>query len=347
MEAEKRTINYLIHILKLDDTNIVKSALKEQMETYRNKPEKKTWLRHAINCCIKYNINYELNPSSLLVKQIIHKAWISEYQQLLNATTLKYYRDKTYPKLNWELNFYTGGEFWLKAKAGALLLNSRTNSNCTRCNEGITETIEHLLWTCKANFNNEQNRKNLQLLWGFIPSIIEGISKQDEIPSEENDFLELATKWLLSDNSHGQAINISGKIIKKFYNERPEILLYNSIIGNTGNTGNTRNTNGINHIEITGESNDEEPYHTVITGNSNDEKLMANSQLSFHGNTNSGEPRMLGQAIQIHGNSNFGEPRRSGQTKQFHGDAKIEDPWSIIPSKGQGETKCDVPMSRN
>ena len=76
---------------------------------------------HAIKCCEKYKFNYEQNPSKLLVKQTIQKAWVSEYQQMLGATTLKYYRNKIYLKLNWALNFYTGGEFWLKAKAGALL----------------------------------------------------------------------------------------------------------------------------------------------------------------------------------------------------------------------------------
>ena len=319
MEAEKRTINYLIHLLKLDDKNIVKLALNEQIDIYRNKPDKKTWYKHAIDCCQKYNINYEQLPSTLLVKQVIYNAWIQQYQQLLNATTLKYYKGKIYPKLNRELNFYTGGEFWLKAKAGALLLNSRTNSNCTRCNDGKIETLEHFLWTCKGNFINDQNRSILQQLWGLIPKTIEGLSKDDVIPLTETVFLELATEWLLSDNCHGQAINITGKIIKKFYNERPEILLYNSIIGNTRNNNEIHQV--ITYMDFTGNTNTEETRQSIdededsgiiktdTIGKTNTVDTMVVNHISIQGNANTGEPGMIGHETQIHGDANTDDPR--------------------------------------
>ena len=129
--------------------------------------------------------------------------------------------------------------------------------------------------------------------------------KQDVIPLEENDFLELATKWLLSDNCHGQAINITGKIIKKFYNARPEILLYNSIIGNT------RNNNGINQLITSvgtiGNTNTDEPRPSM-----DDEKEIGTVQIDVNGESNAEEPRAVNH-ISIQGNANTGEPGMIGQ----------------------------------
>ena len=148
-------------------------------------------------------------------------------------------------------------------------------------------------------------------------------------------FLELATLWVLSDNSHGNAINITGKIIKKCYNARPEILLYQSLHGNIRNT---RNINGINHlitsVVITGNTNTEEPRISIdeeenkeitqieVNGESNILKPGTDNHRTIHGNANYGEPRMIRQAIQVHGETNSEDPRTSILNIQDEGNCK-------------------------
>ena len=237
MEAEKRTINYLIHLLKIDNNHIVKLVIQEQLQQYYSNPTKKSWLLHAINCCKRYDINFLLLQSPNIIKHTIRNKWILEYQEMIDtASTLKYYKQKLIPKLNNKLNLHTGGDFWLKAKSGSLLLNIRSNTICNRCKEGKIESLEHLLWLCKHNTEIVNIKQQILQLWGSLPLSIDGEVKPEYIPTQNCIYLELGTKWLLNDNLHGSLINLCGTILKKLYNLRPETILFATQIHVVGHT---------------------------------------------------------------------------------------------------------------
>ena len=159
------------------------------------------------------------------------------------ASTLKYYKQKVIPKLNNKLNLHTGGDFWLKAKSGSLLLNIRSNTICNRCKEEKIESLEHLLWLCKHNNDIENIKQQILQLWDSLPLSIDGEVKPEYIPTKNCPYLELGTKWLLNDNMHGSLINLCGTILKKLYNLRPESILFATQIHVVKNTKYKKNNN--------------------------------------------------------------------------------------------------------
>ncbi len=231
MEAEKRTINYLAHIQKLNTDNIVKTVLLEQSEIYNNKNTSQIWLTHAIKCCNKYNIDYKNIPKKDIIKEIIQHSWILEYNTNLNESESlsTYYAEKTKPKINYKLNLQTGGDFWLKARSGCLILNYKTNQSCSRCDENALETTNHLLWECPNNIFLDNYEQHIQQLWKLLPSNINGHNKPEYNTcndNERNGYLILSTNFIFNDMVNGQIINIVGTMIKESYKIRPESLQY-------------------------------------------------------------------------------------------------------------------------
>ncbi len=247
-EAEKRTINYLLHLMKLDNKNIVKLVLLEQLEIYNDNPSKQTWLQHAIKCCQKYGITYTDKITSYIVKDIVRKKWIIEYNEMMeDSPTLKYYKTKEIPYINKKLNLIAGGEYWIKAKSGCLLINNRKHTTCTRCTTSEIETLEHMLWLCPTNYIDNMLKKGLYELWGMLPPKLDIYSKTNIIPTISNEYIILSVQWILDDSTSGSIINVAGNIIKKIFKSRPETQEYNLYIRNSrSNNTNDNNDSGDN-----------------------------------------------------------------------------------------------------
>jgi hypothetical protein len=97
--ADKLTINYLYHIQKLNDDNMVKLIFLEMKSLYENTPSKTSWLKHAIKICEKYNLNPFMPQSKQHVRKTIYDTWIVYYKTLAeNKSSLVFY-DKTDRKL--------------------------------------------------------------------------------------------------------------------------------------------------------------------------------------------------------------------------------------------------------
>ena len=148
------------------------------------------------------------------------------------ATTLHIYRYKIKPKINYKLNMHTGGEYWIKAKAGSLLLNSRVNDHCSRCDSDKIETMNHLLWECESNIFLDNYELNIYKLWSLLPLVYNNQSKPNYDTCSDIDrqkFLSACTDYVFNDEVSGHIINITGNIISDTYKTRPEIIQYNLI----------------------------------------------------------------------------------------------------------------------
>ena len=233
IEADKRTINYLAHIQNLSTDNIVKIAFLEQEETYNNNQNTKCWLQHAITCCSKYNIDYKLIPNANIIKKMIYDKWNRDYIEMMeSASTLRIYKHKCKPKINYKLNMHTGGEYWIKAKAGSLLLNNKVDAYCSRCDNQKLETLDHLLWECESNIFLDNYEHNIYKLWLLLPTVHNNILKPNYYSCSDDDrikFLSSCTEYVLDDDVSGHIINITGNIISDTYKIRPEIIQYNII----------------------------------------------------------------------------------------------------------------------
>ncbi len=117
-----------------------------------------------------------------------------------------------------------------------------------RCDNNEIENLEHMLWVCPDNKQNGDILFKLKSIWGSLPQQIDNEIKPNEIPNTISNFITLATKWILNDKTHGTIQNIVGSTIKKIYNIRPEIKIYNSMVerNNTTQTKNTKTTNNDN-----------------------------------------------------------------------------------------------------
>ena len=161
----------------------------------------------------------------------------------------------------------------------------------------------------------------------------------------------MATLWVLSDKCHGNAINITGQIIKNFYNSRPEIILYQSLNGNIRNIRirNTTNINGITPEEIIGTIHGEPLMirQTDVQDEPNGQAIQVQEELHYedprtnnhgtiHGNANYDEPRVIEQSIHVQGETNFEYPRTDIQGT-IHGYAnygETTDDWASNSNPG-------------
>ena len=150
-EAEKRAIKYLFHVQELPNSHLVKLVFEEQKEMLENNVEIETWLKNTVRICNKYNIEPFRKIKENDLKKKIDEKWLDHYKGLITGSTMKYYKNKKIPKINRGLNITNGGEYWLKAKAGALRLNNIYHTKCTRCDTNEEKTLEHFLWKCPNN----------------------------------------------------------------------------------------------------------------------------------------------------------------------------------------------------
>ena len=109
---------------------------------------------------------------------------------------------------------HTGGEYWIKAKAGSLLLNNKVDAYCSRCDSNKIETMSHLLWECESNIYLDKYEQNIQKLWSLLPTVYNNQLKPNYNICSDNDrikFLSACTDYLFNDKVSGHIINIIGR----------------------------------------------------------------------------------------------------------------------------------------
>ena len=235
-EADKRTLSFYFYVRQLPDNAWASLVLQEQQEWLHAWKPKQFWLQHVQDMAQRYGIDMYKNKTKNQVKLIVHNHWLAEYVTMVETkSTLKNY-DKKIPRANPKVNITYGGAYWLKAKCGALMLNDRSHKHCTRCDNEQLEDINHLLWGCKSNLQEDSLKGKLLAIWKAIPPDINVAGKPFwEI---DKDIQDKATNWILSDIADGISIQQTGRMIETLWKLRPETVAY---FTNTDNSGPKRN----------------------------------------------------------------------------------------------------------
>ena len=240
-----------------------------------------------IKICNKYDIEPFRKIKECDLKKKINEKWLDQYKGLITGSTMKYYKNKVIPKINRGLNITNGGEYWLKAKAGALRLNNIHHMECTRCDTHTEETLEHFLWKCPNNVQHYTVREKFKDFWENLPNTSMNNNNKGNMPNQTSDeYITDITEWLLDDNVPGLYAQRLGHLIYSLLKIRPETINNRTINNPNRNEvyqhineainiviqrANTYN-NGINIINpgITGNVNPGNPENPRNPGNQDD-----------------------------------------------------------------------------
>ena len=86
-----------------------------------------------------------------MIKQNLRLHMIDTLQTATQTQkSLRFYKDKLEPELDYSIKCGVGTAWWLKARVGGFLLNDRTDpgGGCPCCNRSCTEDLPHHLFDC-------------------------------------------------------------------------------------------------------------------------------------------------------------------------------------------------------